>query len=155
MIHVAFNSPHWNISFLSFVALERSIPTGCLTTSANESPNKVLIQMQEPEERTFLDMLEVKAFKGIRTPCHQCHDPPKIFLAIPRQYEFSEAKTTWQVQQSAHGRSSPFRTVKFKGPSQWGRDQRLEVDPVVAIARPVFSYIQVLEKGQGANEAEN
>ena len=40
----------------------------CLPASANESSRKVLIQKQESEKRTAHGMLDIKAFKGIRTP---------------------------------------------------------------------------------------
>jgi len=77
-----FSLPHRNITFLSLVVLEKSMWAGCSSTGANESSSELLIQRQELEERTH-ETLDVNAFEGIRTPCHQCHDPLKLFLPTP------------------------------------------------------------------------
>ena len=101
-------------------------------------------------------MLDIEAFKGIRTPHHQFRDPPNVLLVTPRQYQFPEVKTARQAQQPAHGVSRPALIIRFEGPGQQGRGRRLKVDPVgVGSANPGFAYTQVLEKEQGANEVEN
>jgi len=128
---------------------------GCLSASATGSSSKALVQMQELEERTTCSLPDVEAFKGIRTSYHQLHEPPKVFLVTPRQYEFPEVETTRQVQQSADGGSGLFR-IKFKGPGQRGRGQWLKADlAVVSFVHLILLYIQVLKKGQGANKFEN
>jgi len=74
--------------------------------------------MQEPVERTTHSMLDIEAFKGIRTPYHQFRDPPNVFLVTPRQYQFPEPKTTRQIQQPAHDGSRPAPAIKSKGPGK-------------------------------------
>ena len=117
-IHLGFSPPYRKITFLSLVALDKSIQACCLPAGANKSSSGVLIQMQEPGERTTDSLSDIEAFKGMRTPYYQCHDPPNVFLVTPRQYQFPEPKTTGQIQQPARSGFRPAPTIKSKGPGQ-------------------------------------
>ena len=97
MIHMTYNVLGRNTTCLSFVALDKSIGSANADSSASGSPSQVLVPTQKSKERTRQAILEIKAFKGIRTPRQQSRQPRKAFHEPPHAHEFPKVKTIRQA----------------------------------------------------------
>ena len=94
---MASSVPDWNVTPLSFVALEKSIEVVHETSDANGGSGEVLVPARKSKEHTMQTTIGISVFKGIITPHHQSHFPRNVFLAEPRPHEFPEMKTVRQA----------------------------------------------------------
>jgi len=97
VIHMASSVPDWNVTPLSFVALEKSIEVVHESSGANGGSGEVLVPARKSKRHTMQPTIDINIFKGIIAPHHQSHCPRNVFLVEPRPHEFPETKTVRQA----------------------------------------------------------